>query len=244
MPVPGDNRSVNYQWQMPAVGGDIGSWGGILNTVFGEDGATGATKGIDQVIWEIQGALDLIEAAIALLDAAVEVLEEEVAPSFYARSVLGSVANVPHNSFFTLVFDTSDFDEGGVKDGGDMTVPTGGAGAWQIRAVIAAPAWGGSGGDGDNARSWQLTILRNSAVIAEARSIYANDGYDSNSGDVSVMATVIAEVTDAQIAAGVTFSVRVRQYCPDSTITVGIQAVNYQTYFEATRVAPKEVVAP
>lgn len=240
MPVPGDNRSVNYLWQMPAVGGDIGSWGGILNTVFGEDGVTGATKGIDQVIWEIQQALDLIETAISLLDAAVTVLETEVAPSFYARSVLGSVANVPHNTNYALAFDTEDFDEGGVISGNAMVVPTGGAGAWQIRAVIAASAWSGQS---DDARSWQVQILRNNAVIAEARSIYANDGYDSNSGDVSVMATVIAEVTDAQIAAGVSFTVQVRQYCPDSPITDDIQAADYQTYFEATRIAPKEVVA-
>jgi len=251
MAVPSDGITINYSWQLPAVGGDIGSWGGILNTVFGEstgDTTTSPALGIDGTINLIQVAIDAAELDIVNISDRVTVLESEIAPSFYARVTMLVDQNVGSGATSTLIWGDEKFDEGGVYDSSvdvkKMTVPTGGEGAWQVRAQLTGPSWKGSD---DDARSWVIRIMRFdsglSSILAEGRTIYANDGYDSNSGNVSVMAEALTEVTEAEILAGVSFEVVVIMTQPDDSSASVINAVDHQTYFEAARVAPKEVAA-
>lgn len=48
--------TVNYNWNLPAVGGDTGAWGGMLNTIIGDD-----ATGIDAVLKAVS---DVANAAL------------------------------------------------------------------------------------------------------------------------------------------------------------------------------------
>lgn len=50
--------STNYGWEIPDVGGDVGSWGGILRTLFSDDGAGVDPLGVDGVIKAVSDVAD------------------------------------------------------------------------------------------------------------------------------------------------------------------------------------------
>ena len=255
MAVPSDGVTINYSWQLPAVGGDIGAWGGILNSVFGESVAGGTpVLGIDGVIKllddSVSGAGGALER-ITDLDASVLALESAATPAFYAKASLTFSKTVAHNAWSILAWGNLLFVEEptplSVYSGGSaFKAPAGSAGAWQIRTQITGPYWS-IGGDGDNARQWELQIVQQGGVspgtIAHAGIPYLNDGVDTDSGDVSVTCSALVEVTEADILAGINWLARVRQFAPDTNDAATIQNVDWESWMEVARVAPARVVA-
>ncbi len=246
MAVPSDGFTVNYGWDLPSVGGDIGAWGGILNSVFGEDSAVAPLiLGIDGVIAAIQADLDLSEARLDDLLTQITVLESDTVPSFYAKVVPSIGQTVQNNIFTKLVWATELFDEGDVHTGSEdkLVIPVGGEGAWMVRVHITADPYN----DSDNSRSWELQIRRGvSGAIADARTPHQNDGFSSDSGDISLTAEVLVEVTAAQIAAGDNFfEAWVRHFQPSSEnpTSASFSSTASKMYFEAARVAPPAEVA-
>ena len=194
--------TANYGWLLPDVGGDIGSWGGILNSVFGEDDATAPlVLGIDGVIALLQAQLDTLESEIDAIETRVTTLEDTPPTALGARSELSSSQSVPKNSATKMGWGTNIFDEGSLStpDITRMTVPADGTGLWQIRASIKGPKTAGSAGGGDDGRFMLIQIKKNGTeIIGEARIPYFNDGIDqSNSGDVSVDVAVLDVATAA-----------------------------------------------
>lgn len=242
--------TVNYGWNIPDVGGDIGSWGGILNTVFGEElsaadllvhAVTPLTPppGIDQIVGLIQTALDLAEEDLLILQDSVTVLESEVTPAFYAKITPTIGQTLQNNSWTQLVLPTPLFNEGDVISGSTLVPPAGSEGAWLVRAHITADPWN----DSDNFRRWELQIRRNGTAIADAITPHQNDGGSSSSGDISLTATALELVTTAEILAGVVFTVWARHWQPNSEnpAAASFSSTASKMFFEAARVAPKDV---
>jgi len=244
MAVPSDGVTINYGWQLPAVGGDIGAWGGILNSVFGEDSdVSPLILGIDGVIAAIQSDLDVAEALLVTLQNEVTTLESVSVPVFYAKIVPSIGQTIQNNLWTRVVWATEIFDVGGVYpgSGNQFVIPAEGEGAWQIRAHITADPYN----DSDNFRSWELELRRTGLAIANARTPHQNDGGHSNSGDISLTAAALVSVTAAEITAGDNvFEVWVRHWQPsgENPTSASFSATSSKMYFEAARVAPAEVV--
>ncbi len=229
--------TANYGWLLPDVGGDIGAWGGILNSVFGEDGAGGAVKGIDQVIAELQLEVDALTVILDDLEDRVTTLEANPATALGARSELSSGQSVAKNSATKMSWGTSVFDEGdlSVPDITRMTVPTDGTGLWQIRGSIKAPRTVGSGDDG---RSFLIQVRKNGTeILAEARIPYLNDSVDSsNSGDISLDVACL----DVSTADGDYYEILLTQsFAAGGTGSVTVEAGN-GSFMEAMRIT-KEI---
>ena len=229
--------TANYGWLLPDVGGDIGAWGGILNSVFGEDGAGGAVKGIDQVIAELQLEVDALTVILDDLEDRVTTLEANPATALGARSELSSGQSVAKNSATKMAWGTAIFDEGSLTtpDITRMTVPTDGTGLWQIRGSIKAPRTVGSGDDG---RSFLIQVRKNGTeILAEARIPYLNDSVDSsNSGDISLDVACL----DVSTADGDYYEILLTQsFAAGGTGSVTVEAGN-GSFMEAMRIT-KEI---
>lgn len=53
-----NDPTTNFGWELPDVGGDVGAWGGMLRSIFGEDAGV---LGIDAVL---QAVSDVADAAL------------------------------------------------------------------------------------------------------------------------------------------------------------------------------------
>lgn len=53
-----NDPTTNFNLPLPDVGGDVGAWGGILRSIFGEDGAGGGTPGIDEILGDVKTTAD------------------------------------------------------------------------------------------------------------------------------------------------------------------------------------------
>lgn len=235
MPVP--ETSTNYGWDLPTIGGDIGAWGGILNTIIGEDGATGGVKGIDQVIADLQLEVDNLEIEVTDLETRIEVLEATPLSAFFARTILSSDATIPKAKWTKLSWGSADFDEGSVAstDVTKMTVPSGGAGLWLLRVSVESD-W--TAGLGDDCRRWEVEIRKNeTTVVAHYESPYQNDGvHTGDSGDITHLAAAIDQAAESDY-----YEVYVYQTFFDKGTSSGTVKKQDGTYFEAVRVAPEIV---
>lgn len=227
--------SANFGWDVPEISGDVGAWGGILNSIWGEDGDGGATKGIDQVVHEIQVRVDAAEVAIGDIGDRVTVLEAGDSTPLIAQISRATGQSIGKGSNAKIIYNVVDFDSGGLTTPQQccLTVPADGAGLWQFRAVIQAPASVGSGDDG---RFWRVQIVRGSEVIAESRVPYMNDGvHTSNSGDISVEAAAIVVAGDLEV-----YEVFVQQGYSAGGAGSALVEASVGTYFEGLRLT-KEV---
>lgn len=227
--------SANFDWDLPEIFGDVGAWGQILNSIWGEDGDGGATKGIDQVIHEIQVRVDDAEIALGEIGDRVTVLEAADATPLIAKVSRASGQSVAKGSNVKIIWDVVDFDSGGITTPTVccLTVPADGAGLWQFRAVIQGPH---STGSIDDSRFWRLQIVRGSEVIAESRVPYMNDGvHTRDSGDISVEAAAIVVADEGEV-----FEVFVQQGYSDKGRGSALVEASVGTYFEGSRIT-KEV---
>jgi hypothetical protein len=56
------NPTVNYEWDLPVVGGSSGAWGTILNTLFGDDGA----NSLDSILADFEDRVSTVETALGV----------------------------------------------------------------------------------------------------------------------------------------------------------------------------------
>jgi hypothetical protein len=229
--------SANYGWILPVVGGSIGVWGGILNIVFAEDGATGDTKGVDQVVGELQGEVDTLETDLDALETRVTTLEAAGLGANYARiskRVGDGGQSVPARTLVKVTFPTTDFDTGNITPTADtLTIPTGGAGLWQIRAVAQLRYHSNA----DDSLNYRLEVHhtpfgQTAVKVAEAEVPHLNDGISSQSEDHTLIAGLDIVAGDGDL-----FEVFVWASDPDNSIA-GFVRGGDGTYFEGVRVAP------
>lgn len=223
------NPTANYGWVLPVVGGSIGSWGGLLNVVIGEDGASGGVKGIDQVIADLQAEVDALETDVAALDTRVDAIEAAGAGAHYAQVTNGSDQSISQGSFQQVLWGTVSFDQGGLTGLNRLTIPAGGAGLYEVRAVLAVQSRAVS----DDSFQWQVEIRKNGLeVVAAAFVPHLDDGFNADSGDVTLVASVLDVAADDDF-----FEVWVRCDEPGSS-GAGAVRTGDGTYFEAVRLAP------
>lgn len=231
------NPSANYGWVMPTVGGDIGVWGGILNTVFGEDGATGGVKGVDQVVFELQGEVDQLEIDLNDLETRVTALEASGLGANYARlskRLADGDQSIPARVLTKLTVPTTDFDTGNITPTANrLTVPVGAAGLWEVRAVIQAKARSNA----DDSLNYRLEIHHTpsggtAVKVAETEVPHLNDGFSAQSEDISLITSL-----DIVVGEGDFFEAWIYASDPDNSVA-GIVRGGEGTYFEGVRLAP------
>ena len=225
------NPTPNYLWVLPVPGANIGSWGTVLNKVFGDDGAGSDALGIDGVIAAVQTDVDAAEVNIVNIDDRVTIIEAASPANFYARTYRAASQSIPTGIPTKVSFDTSVFDEGSLLtvSNSRITVPTDADGIYQIRAVVRVPAWVGSGDDGYR---WKIEVRKGSAVVARGKVPYLNDGFDSSSGDVTLLAAGI----DAVAIAGDFYEVFVQQdFFAGGNSAANLVGGTANSYFEAIR---------
>jgi len=225
------NPTSNYLWVLPVPGANIGSWGTVLNKVFGDDGLDTAALGIDGVIASIQTDVDAAEVNIVNIDARVTVVEAASPANFYARSYRAASQSIPKNVATKVSFDTASFDQGSLLTVANsrITVPTGADGIFQVRAAVRVPAYVGSGDDGYR---WIMEIRKGTTTVAAARVPYLNDGFSGSSGDVTLMVAGV----DAVAVAGDFYEVFVTQtFFAGGDSAANLVGGTGNSYFEAVR---------
>lgn len=180
-----------YDWEIPDVGGNIGSWDTILNKVFGEDNADGdddPSAGVDEVLFLLEGNLDTLKTDIDALLTRITTLELTTPISMGARVEMSGTQAIPEDVSTQLTFGTVDMDQGScTTDTKAITVPASGAGAWQIRASVT----GERHADSDDGWMWELLIKKNGTTIARKRVPWVNDGVASASSTITVGLSII-----------------------------------------------------
>lgn len=222
------NPTTNYGWALPAIGGDIGTWGGKLNRVFGDDGTESFALGIDGVIGGLQTEVNTLQTEVDALEDRIETVEESGITALYAKVQLSGNQSIPHNTATKVSWDTEVFDEGGVHASGTFTVPADGDGLWHVHAACT----GESFASGDDSTAWLVQIRHNGTAVAQGRSPHSNDGFSSSSGDVTVQCATILD-----LEVGDTLEVYVTQADPGGGGAENLKS-GVGTFFEAVRLAP------
>lgn len=229
--------TLHYAWAIPDVGGDIGSWDGILNTMFGEDTAVDPVPvlGMDEVIGLIEADIDTLKSDLDSLLSRITTLEANQPAPMGARLDMSGTQAITIDTSTKLTFGNVVFDEGGVTtDTTRITVPDSGAGAWQIRASVTGDRYADAGDDG---RYWELIIWKNGITgteLARKRIPYVNDGlHDTDSGTISVGISVL----DAGAVEGDYYEAFVQQGDDaDASSGSSTVAVGTGTFIEGVRV--------
>jgi hypothetical protein len=232
--------TLHYDWAIPDVGGDIGSWDGILNTMFGEDTAVDPVPvlGMDAVIGLIEADIDTLKTDLDSLLGRITTLEANAVTSMGARLDMSGTQAIPQDVSTKLTFGNVVFDEGGVTtDTTRITVPDSGAGAWQIRASVTGDRYAPNSSGDDDGRFWELIIWKNGITgteLARKRVPYINDGVHSS--DSSTI-TVGISILDSEAVEGDYYEAFVEQGAEtggdpgSSTVAVGTG-----TFIEGVRV--------
>lgn len=229
------NPTANYGWTLPNVGGSIGVWGALLNAVFGEDGASGEVKGVDQVVHELQQEVDTLEVDVADLDTRVSTIEQAGVTAFYARINRSTDQSIIQGQTTLAQWENTDFDEGNLTvTANRLTVPAGAAGLWQIRAVLSMRSYS----DGDDSFRIQAEIRKTSggtpSQVALSFVPHLNDGFNSDSGNVTLVLEIIDVAEDGDYYEVYVFAEEPGgDGSPSATLRGGTG-----TYFEAVRLAP------
>jgi hypothetical protein len=209
-----------YKWLLPDVGGDIGSWGGLLNTIFSNElgdieledhigtGSMIAPEtpavpppGIDQVVHLLAVELDASEADLLLIADRVTTLEGAPPVLLTARTSQAAGQSVSGTNNVPLRWDTPIFDQGGLLTPNDsqITIPTDGLGLWQFRASIKVQLYGAGSGS-DDGRFLELSIVKPGSaqgVMGFSRlALLENGVHSSTSGDISLEVSAIDVAAD------------------------------------------------
>lgn len=221
--------TTNYKWALPDIGGNIGSWGTLLNLVFGNEGTIADVTdpmGIDGVIGQLQLDLDAAETQLDGFEDRLDTVEATGTTPLYFQVQRGSAQSIPYNTPTKVAWNTEVFDEGGVHASGTVTLATGQDGLWHFNANIS----GASEGGGDDSTGWLVEIRRNGVAIASARVPALNDG--SSAGNITVSCSTIVSAV-----VGDTFEVFVTQFEIGSGPTARNLASGIGSYFEGVRLA-------
>jgi hypothetical protein len=231
--VPNGSNTFYYSWHTPAIGADIGSWDTILNTLFGEDGAGGATDGVDEVIGDLETALGTLKTDIDTLTDRIVVLEGAAPVPMGSRIELGSGQSIPSGIATQLDLTSVVFDEGATTATADtITIPAAGTGIWMFRAQVTGARFAPNASGNDDGRYWLIEIMKNGTAVAHGRVAYIDDGADSvDSDDVSVGVSWLDSPSVADV-----FTVRVTQNALDADPGATTVAADTGTYFEGVRV--------
>jgi hypothetical protein len=231
--VPNGADTFYYSWHTPAVGADIGTWDTILNSLFGEDGAGGATDGVDEVIGDLEAAIDILVSDIDSLTDRIVTLEGSAPVVMGSRIELGSGQSIPSGVATQLDLTSVVFDQGATTTAADtITIPTAGTGVWMFRAQVTGAKYAPGGTGTDDGRSWLIEIMKNGVAVAHGRIPWIDDGVDSvDSDDVSVGVSWLDSpaVADA-------YTVRVTQDAQDADPGATTVAADTGTYFEGVRI--------
>ena len=207
------NPTTTYKWQLPIVGANIGSYGGLLNTIFSNEltdeellthGVTPISPppGIDQIIHLLQVELDASEADVTGIGTRVGTLENAPPALLAARMKQTVGQSIPKDSNTSLVWDSIVFDQGGLMtaNASKITIPLGGQGLWQFRASVKMNHLAGGSGD-DDGRFIELSIVKNNGelLIGFARVPITENGASAASLDISVEASATDVATDGDV---------------------------------------------
>lgn len=181
--------TVNYSWNLPTDLGSLDIWGTELNTAIGDFGEV--ILSIDEVLASIQTALDAILVTILDLEQRVVGLQSGRQFARYCRLTKPDALDTNNvlNTPFAINWPVATFDVGGPfhnvgADPNRLTVPTDGAGIYNISGQIIVPLHAGGGGasGNDDRIGWELSIYKNDGADPVARTRYPglNDGSDSS----------------------------------------------------------------
>jgi hypothetical protein len=246
------NPTNTYKWLLPIVGGDIGAWGGILNTIFSNELGdieledhigTGSMidpespavppPGIDQVVHLLQVELDESEAELLLIADRVTTIEGAPPVLLTARTSQAGGQSIPGANTVPLVWDTIAFDQGGLftPNASRITIPSDGLGLWQFRASVKMQLYAVGRGD-DDGRLLELSIVKSGVTIGFSRlALLENGVHSSESGDFSMEVSVIDIAADMD-----TYEVRIKQAI-ESKRSLGVRLTpDAGTFFEAIRI--------
>jgi len=226
--------TTNYKWALPDIGGNIGSWGTLLNLIFGNIGTTSDEEdpmGIDGVIGELQEQVNTLETEVDALDDRVTTVEDAGgSTALYFKARRGTGQAIPQGTATKVVWDVEEFDEGDIHASGTATVPADGGGLWMLHASITGDFHGGA----DDSNSWYVEIRVNGLAVASGRTPSTTKGVSSASGDVTVQAQTLVDLED-----GDEIEVWVIQIDPggsgSESVTSGVGS-----FFEGVRIAPGE----
>jgi hypothetical protein len=110
-----------------------------------------------------------------------------------------------------------------------LTVPEDYDGLYDVRAVVEVQRYAGSG---DNARRWEIRLLKNGAEIASAQVPYLNDGSESTGNQMIMVEALI------QGGPGDYFEVQVywNEFEEDATTALAnVSSSPFKTFFSASR---------
>jgi len=242
-----------YKWELPDVGGDIGAWGGLLNTIFSNEldavelaahigtgtiiapqNGISPPPGIDQIVNLLQIELDGSEADEVAYAARVTTLEGAPPTLLTSRVNQSAGQSIPGAQTTPITWDTIVHDQGGLTtpDISKITVPADGQGLWQLRASVKLPVYGFGSGSDDGVYI-ELSLVKNGLdLIGFSRQpLFENGVHSTNSLDITreVSATDVAAVGD-------TYEVRIKQGIESERSKGARLAADDGTFFEGIRV--------
>jgi hypothetical protein len=191
---------------------------------------SGVPPGIDQTVWLLSKALDVAEWRVLDITNRVTTLEASNPALLAGRLSPSSAQSVPRSSGGTpVVWGTVDLSVGSVaQDTNQLTVPADGQGLWQLYATISMKYQAKQ----DDGRFIRVIIVKGSTILSDCRHPYTTNGaHTSNSGNVTVEASVITAVTEAEV--GEVFQVWV-EHGDIGTAEVVVNEVG--SFFFATRI--------
>ena len=226
-----NDPTTNYLWDLPADAAATDTWGTTLNEAIGD--VVGAVESIDEVLAALQVVIDSEESRAADIDERTERLESVAPRPAYARIHLTSDLVVAKAAAEDIVWGAEQFDVGGCADLAvqptRLTIPTNRDGLFTIRGYLKVPAWTG---DGDDASSWLLRIVKNGATeVAISRYNYHNDAYSSKSGD----RTISVEALDNGVATDYYELEVTYDYNDTGIATRSVSGSIMESYFEIYR---------
>ena len=147
------NPSATYLWNLPSIGGNIGSWGTLLNLIFGNVGIVSDVDdpmGIDGVIGTLQTDLNTEEARIDAIEDRLTTVESIGITPLFFKVLIASDQSIPHSAATKVAWDTESFDQGDVHASGTVTIAADQDGLWRLHVNITGASFAG----GDDSASW------------------------------------------------------------------------------------------
>ncbi len=225
-----NDPTTTYGWDLPADGGSNDTWGTELNEMIAD--LVGAITSIDEVLAALQTQVTGLTNDMDDVEDRADAVDASNTPA-YARAVSSAATNITKNTATILSWTSAPVNAGtmwAAANATRLTVPTDLDGVYGVRAMIEVQRYAGSG---DNARLWEIRLLKNGAEIATTIKPYTNAGNDTNSLLEGILVESLIQGTPGDY-----FEVQVLWNEFESSVdpaVVNPSLTAYKTYFEAIR---------
>ena len=234
-----NDPTTTYGWDLPTDGGSNDTWAdGVAGLDLVLADLVGAITSVDEVIAALRAALVVAEASVVTDQARIAAFDAQNQPA-YARAVSTIIPSVVKDTATILSWSSAPVNVGTLWASGSptrMTIPVDLDGVYDVRAVVEVQRYAGTG---DNARRWEIRLLKNGAEIASSQVPYLNDGSDLV-GEQMIM-------VEALLEGGVGDYFEVEVYWNEfeeagTTALANPSATGFKTFFEVSRF-PSPVVS-